>query len=141
MDPVSALGVAAAACQLAEQVLMISDGLYQYFKEVKQSPKLSRELRQEVLLLSDVLENLRSAFPAEMYVKSLSGPRNTSMNDLIEEFEAVVKKMADRMKIEESGISWKRLRWPFDQKENEKYLEKFERFKSIFQLALQTIQK
>ena len=141
MDPVSAIAVAAAACQLTEQVSKISGGLYRYFEKVKDAPKLSRELRREALLLSDVLEDLRSALPIETHVKSLSKPQNTSMRNSVEEFEEVVKKMAERVEVKENGLSWERLRWPFDQKENEMYHEKLARFKSTFQLVLQTIQK
>jgi hypothetical protein len=137
MEPVSALSVAASACQFAEQTLKVSDALIDYFRKVKNAPKLSRELRQEALLLSDVLENLRSVLPGD----SQAGPLPNSLNNTVKEFEDTVKEMAKHVEIKENELSWKRFRWPFDQKDNEKYLEKLERFKNTFQLALQTIQK
>jgi hypothetical protein len=63
------------------------------------------------------------------------------LNDTVKEFEETVKEMAKHVEIKDKKLSCKRLRWPFDQKDNERYLEKLERFKNIFQLALQTIQK
>ena len=137
MDPASALGVAAAATQFAEQVLIISDGLYQFFKNVKNAPKLSRELRKEALLLSDTLENLRSVFSSH---HSSTLPKSRLLPELLQGFEEMMKEMVAKVEIKEGEISRKRLTWPFTQKENEKYLTKLERFKSSFQLALQTLQ-
>jgi len=138
MDPVSALSVAAAAAQFAEQVLIISERLYQFFKTVKNAPKLSRELRQEALLLSDTLENLRSVFTAPDASKALR--KASPSADLLQGFEETIKQIAARVEIKEGEASWKRLVWPFTQKENEDYLAKLERFKSSFQLALQVLQ-
>jgi len=137
MDPVSALSVAAAAAQFAEQVLIISERLYQFFKTVKNAPKLSRELRQEALLLSDTFENLRSVFTAHA---SKALQKASPSADLLQGFEETIKQIAARVEIKEGEASWKRLVWPFTQKENEDYLAKLERFKSSFQLALQVLQ-
>jgi hypothetical protein len=139
MDPVSALGIAAAASQFGEQVLIISDGLYQYFKTVKNAPKLSRELRQEALILSDTLENLRPLFSIQDPCNSLS-KTGTSTSELIQEFQKTIKAMAAKIEIKDGEASWKRLTWPFTRKENEDYLKKLERYKSSFQTALQTLQ-
>ena|SRR5271163_690043 len=138
MDPVTALGVAAAASQLAEQVLAISDTLYHVFKSIKNAPKQSRELRQEALLLSDVMANLRYVLLAQKQSPSL--PKASPSAELLKDFEETIAEMAKGIEIKDGEISWKRLAWPFTQKENEKYLSKFDRYKSSFQLALQTLQ-
>ena len=140
MEPVTALGVAAAASQFAEQALAISDRLYHYFKNIKNAPKLSRELRKEAFLLSDVLENLSSVFSEEKRRESgltKSGPSP----ELIKELQETMAAMAGRVEIKDGEVSWRRAVWPFTQKENEFYLSKLERFKSSFQLALQTLQR
>jgi len=138
MDPVTALGVAAAASQFAEQVLKLSDYLYDLFKSINNAPKQSRELRQEALLLSDVLANLRSLLSSEKQTASL--PKASPSAELVKEFEETIAEIAKRVEIKDGEISWKRLGWPFNQKENEKYLSKLERYKSSFQLALHTLQ-
>jgi len=144
MDPVSALGVASAACQFTQLAGHVADNLFQYTRKVKNAPKLSQELRTEALLVSDVLENLQSALPANMPSAESPSPNNDSgtlVTSTVKEFAKTIKEIAGRIEIKENELSWKRLKWPFTQKENESYLQKLERFKNTFQLILQTIQK
>jgi len=140
MDPVSALGVAAAACQFAGLTANVADGLYSYYRKVRQAPKLSKELRKEALLLSDVLEDLKSTLPADVPIHSPSSPSG-ALSNIVNEFAESIKKMAERIEINDRELSLKRLKWPFTQEENETYFKKLERFKSSFQLVLQTVQK
>jgi hypothetical protein len=95
-------------------------------------------LRQEALLLSDVLANLRYVLSAEKHSSSL--PKASPSAELLKDFEQTIAEMAKRVEIKDGEISWKRLGWPFTQKETEKYLSKLDRYKSSFQLALQTLQ-
>src|SRR5215471_9299162 len=60
MDPVSALGVAAAAVQFAGDALYISNSLAQFILNVKKAPKKSQELKSEILFVSRILEDLKS---------------------------------------------------------------------------------
>jgi hypothetical protein len=138
MDPVTALGVAGIAAQFAEQAVKIFDRLYQYSKSVKNAPAKSRELRQELLLLSDLLENLASVFSKQK--KSNVLPNASKYTDLLQEFKETMAEMAEKAEISEGEVSLKRLAWPFKQKDNENYLAKAERFKSLFQLALQRLE-
>jgi len=138
MDRATALGVAAAAGQFAEQALKISDCLYHYFKSVKNAPAKSRELRQEALLLSDVLETLIGLFAAQNQPSIL--PNASKYAATLKEFQETMAEMADKIEIKKGKFSFKRLAWPFSEKENENYLAKMERFKSSFQLALQALQ-
>jgi hypothetical protein len=138
MDPATALGVAAAATQFAEQAVMIFDCLYQYSKSVKNAPAKSRELRQELLLLSDLLENLASVFSKQN--KSPVLPNASKYSDLLQDLKETMTEMAEKAEITAGKISLKRLVWPFKQKDNEKYLAKVERFKTLFHLALQRLE-
>ena len=138
MDPVSALGVAAAALQFSEQAIIISDSLYQYYKSVKNAPAKSRELRVEALLLSDVLETLTDVFSTQSTSSVL--PKAGKYADMLKEFSETTAEMAEKVELKKGKLSFKRLQWPFTEKENEKYLAKLERFKSSFQLALQALE-
>jgi hypothetical protein len=140
MDPVSALNVAGVGCQLAGQMVSLCDTLYDYFRKVKHAPKLSREVRQEALLLSDVLENLRVLLPADVSVPSHRIVTTTVFMDTMDEFTETINEMSHRLEIKDKLFSMKRLQWPFEQSENERYFKKLERFKNTFQLALQAIQ-
>jgi hypothetical protein len=138
MDPVTALGIAGTAVQLVEQTLRISDCLYQYFKSVKNAPAKSRELRQEALLLSDVLETLAALFSAQNKPTVL--PNSGKYADVLQEFKETMAEMAKKVEIKKGKLSFKRLAWPFNERENEKYLARMERFKGSFQLAVQALQ-
>lgn len=138
MDPVTALGVAGTAAQFAEQAAKIFDRLYQYSKSVKNAPAKSRELRQELLLLSDLLENLASVFSKQN--KSNVLPNASKYADLLQEFKETMVELAEKAEISDGEVSLKRMVWPFKQKDNEDYLAKMERFKSLFQLALQRLE-
>lgn len=137
MDPVTAVGVAAAALQLSEQAINISDSLYQYFKSVKNAPAKSRELRLEALLLSDVLETLADVFSAQS--ASNVSPKAGKYGDMLKEFSETAAEMVKKVELKKGKLSIQRLQWPFTEKENEKYLAILERFKSSFQLALQAL--
>lgn len=139
LDPVSAISVAASACQFAEQTTKLFNALNDYFSKLRNAPELSRELRKEAFLLSDVLAELGSSFSADDQDNSL--PKTKEVTDMIKEFEETIKAMAERVEIKDKEISLKRFQWPFEQRESEKYLRKLERFKTTFQLALQTRQK
>ena len=138
MDPVTALGVAGTAAQFAEQAAKIFDRLYQYSKAVENAPAKSRELRQDLLLLSDLLENLASVFSKQKNSTVL--PNTGKYAELLKEFTDTMAELADKVEISKGEVSLKRLVWPFKQKDNEKYLARMERFKSLFQLALQHLQ-
>lgn len=57
----------------------------------------------------------------------------------VSELAQVVSEMGNRIEVKR-GDMWKRLTWPFDEKENLAYLSKLERFKGTFTLALQIIE-
>jgi hypothetical protein len=134
MDPVSALGVAAGAAQFADMTANVFMSLFKYFQTVKRSPKLSKQLREEVSLIHKVLEDLKST------LENIDTPTTYSFNDIVEEFSLTMKDMERRIEVKKDEVV-KRFIWPFTQKENEEYLSKLERYKTTFTLALNTIQR
>jgi hypothetical protein len=136
MDPVTAVSVAAAACQFAEQMVAVCDEIFDYIQKVKGAPKLARKLHREAILLSGVLENLYSALGRKAAILQ----KADILPEIVKELEETLEELSERLKIEDNELSWKRLRWPFDQKNSENLFEKLERFKNTFQLALQIIQ-
>jgi Fungal N-terminal domain of STAND proteins len=129
MDPVSAVGVAAGAAQLAGQAKDIVCNMWQYFEAVKNAPKRSQELRQEMSNLADLLESLEDVLNSPT-----SSPLFTN-SDPVEEFVEMLDTLTARVAAPKSkGI--RRLKWPFTQEENKRLLSKMERYKSTFNLAL-----
>ena len=139
MDPVLAFGIAAGVAQFAELAAKVSQSLFEYLQSVKQAPKLSLELQQEACVISLLLKELKSA------LESMNDLNITS--ELSENFKFVVVEFSETMIDMESravmrkGELMKRLKWPFTDKGNEKYLERLERYKSTFTLALTIIQR
>lgn len=112
--------------------------LFDYWQKVKAAPKLSKELQQEAFLVSNVLIDLREALA--------SAPNNTrshrttsALTDTATEFGKLMVEMFSCIEVKKDEVL-KRLKWPLDQKENENYLSKLERFKATFILVLRMIQ-
>jgi len=137
MDPISAFGVAGGAVQFLDLATNVFLGLFNYFQSVTQAPKLSHELQQEAFLISTILRDLKSI------IESTNNPTTeseTRLNDTIEEFVNTMTDIQRRIAVKDSDII-KRLKWPFTEKENEKYLSRLERYKNAFMLALNCVQR
>src|SRR5579862_5841752 len=109
MDPVTATGVTAAAAQFVGLALSVSTTLTQYWRAVKYAPKRSRELKQELLLVSDLLGDLKSVIetvPPDVL------STNVALKSSADEFGEVIKDMADCIEVHKVDFK-KRLKWPF----------------------------
>jgi hypothetical protein len=132
MDPVSAFGVAAAATQLAGQAKDIVSSMWNYYEAVKKAPKNSRELRQEMGVLADLLSSLEETVGAP----SAMGELPTSVSLAVNEFSDTLNELKARVAEPQTKGVVKRLKWPFKQDENSNYLSKIERYKGMFTMAL-----
>lgn len=129
MDPLSALGAAASIAQLAGVAKDIVSNMWQYFEAIKNAPKHSKEVRQEMAILSDVLYSLDEALnlPSCKSLFTNSAP--------FDEFLDMLNHLRARVAIPQTqGVG--RLRWPFNEYENKKWLDRIERYKATFSLAL-----
>jgi hypothetical protein len=111
-------------------------GLLEYCQSVKRAPEKSNELRAELLLVSDVLKDLETNM--QLMIATQRADRLTSFKEALRHFADILKAM--NRKIPEKPDLIQRLKWPFSQRENEAYLSKVERFKSIFTLFLSSSQ-
>lgn len=59
MDPVTAIGLAASAAQLGDYTISIARSILRYTSEVKEAPGWSAELRNELLIMSGILQNVK----------------------------------------------------------------------------------
>lgn len=125
MDPASAIGLAASVAQLAGLAKDIVANMWQYFDAVKNAPKRSEELRQEMANISTLLDSLDDLSPERIFTD----------NAPLDEFLAILKELKDRVaepKIKGVG-RWK---WPFTQDENKRLLSRIERYKTILNFAV-----
>lgn len=126
MDSLSVVGL---AIQLAEFSATVFKALFEYFQCVKDAPAKSEAVQQELLAVSLVLKNIASEGDEQIL-------RGVALN----RFGALLNEIQSRTSLQK-GLTMKRLKWPFTQKENEKYLSELERYKSTFTLALVTRQR
>jgi len=138
MDPATAFGIAAGVAQFVDLAVNVSLCLSTYIQTVIYAPKRSRELQQEACLVSLILEKLKSTLGTINNTKLAMDLTNT-LNDTIDEFSKTLIAMENH--VVKDGQFIQRLKWPFTEKENEKYLSSLERSKITFTLALTIIQR
>ena len=135
MDPVTALSVAAAAAQFAEQGAEVYFGLLKYFKSVAHAPERSVELQTEALLISTVLKELKST------LKDIKYHSDEPLNDLVADFSKTMSELESRLVVIEDNEWIKRLKWYFTEKKINEYLSKFKKYRETFAMALSIIQR
>ena len=138
MDPLSALAIATSTTQFLEQTITVIQGLYDYWKTVSEAPQRSRQLQAEIIQVSNVLADLQSAL--QSIPKDVQLPKTIkSLSETSKEFVKVMNEMASGIEVQKKQFG-KRLKWPFDERQNKKYLSKVEAFKGIATLALNIVQ-
>ena len=123
MDPVSAVGLAASAAQLAGLAKDIVANMWRYFEAVKDAPKNAEQLRQEVGHLSTLLDRFDDKSLESLFTDKTP----------LDEFLEILKEL--RVAPRETKGS-RRLKWPFTQDQNKRLLDRIERYKASFNLAL-----
>ena len=109
-------------------------GLHAYYGDVAKAPEQVMRLRQELGTVLAIVDTLK-----ETIEHSPSGFQGTQkqLEEALQEFERVLKEMEARVQ-EDQGKGVSRLLWPFRNESNKKYLDRIERCKSSFILALNT---
>lgn len=132
MDPISALGLAASAAQVAEYAGNVFINLYRYCQEVKDAPALSAELRDEVAITLSLLNALPSLLSSR---SSLSSAHVSALKTALAGFRRTLEKLENAVQPQATtGVQ--KLKWPFSKDKNERLIAKIERYKVAFGLAL-----
>lgn len=100
--------------------------------------KTSLELKEEVLLVQELLENLTDILDSSP--SPIPTARLSRLHAAIIQVGGVIEAMAERTSVRKGDIV-KRFKWPFSEKENGDYLLKLGRFKSTVLLALSIEEK
>ena len=108
--------------QTTNAVALVFTLVSKYAQSIKNPPKGSVELRNELLLISDLLEalELKSQFPTAP--EALEG-----LGHLVENLGVIINKMQGELL---SQRKYRSIGWPFTSKENEVFLSNLESFKS-----------
>ena len=133
MDPVTILSAVSAAAQLAGSTASIGLKLYSFYFKVKDAPKKSQELCEEISDLSTVMENLSQTLTA----LGNSEIDNVISIDSLEKYSQFLEEVRSRVHLDKGDIK-KRVKWPLSIKDNEELISKAERHKTTFTLALGT---
>jgi hypothetical protein len=138
MDPLSALAIASSTAQFLGQTIKVIQGLYGYCQTAYEAPRRSRELQAEVIQVSNVLMDLQSALKS--IPEDAQFPKTIKLlSESSTEFTQVMNEMASRIEVQQRNLG-KRLKWPFNEKQNNKYLSKVEAFKQTATLSLSIVQ-
>lgn len=131
MDVLSSM---ASISQLADLTASIFVDLFEYYRAVKQPPKCSVELRNELQNMSCLLDQMKEHFTDDSEALD-SHHVLESMKHCTREFEKLLQAMGNRIRREKTQ-GFQRLIWPFSSSENREFLARIERYKTIFNLAL-----
>jgi hypothetical protein len=134
MDPVSAVGIAINFQQLAVYALLVSSKLWDYILEVKDAPARSKQLRDEIQLISATLQSL-ACIREEDTTQSLSHQLRKAAVDCTDMLNNLETRVAA-----ECTQGYRRLIWPIDKAFIDRALKRIERSKATFNLALQVYQ-
>ena len=135
MDPVS---VASGVAGLITLALQVSDNLYQYIKAVSERAKNAKELHSELLLLGEVLSQLRDFLNSEQ-AKGSMFDEHSVLQRSISECKARVERIGDKIKPKEGNKlsrAFDHLVWPFKQEQVLQMMENLRRFRSTFEFAV-----
>jgi hypothetical protein len=125
IDPVSAIGLTASAAQLAGLAKDVVGNMWTYFDAVKNAPKLSEQLRQEMAHISTLLDSMDETFIGSVFTDKAP----------LDEFLAILEELNSRVAARKTkGLG--RWKWPFTQEENKQLISRIDRYKTTFLLAL-----
>jgi len=135
MDGVS---VASGIAGLITLAITVTGTLTEFVTAIRDKPKNVKELHDELLLLGEVLSQLRD-FLAEEEAKGRSFSRNSVLQKAITDCYARIERIGDKLKPTEGGKiarALDRMKWPFEQKDVLQMVENLRRFTHTFQFAV-----
>jgi hypothetical protein len=135
MDPVSAVGLAASAIQLADVAARVFIALFQYYRRVKEAPATAEALRNELQNLSTIVDAMTRHFDTRDKGDQVATSPLGFLGSSIKETERLLLHMEHRVK-EENARNVKRLKWPFTETENKSLVSQIQRYTAHLTLAL-----
>jgi hypothetical protein len=120
MDSLSAVGLGTNIVNMIELTSRIFNALLQYCHCVKRAPLKSKEIRDELLVLSDILKEL-DLITGDTNERYTDHQGVAALKKSLDECFGLLKEMDERVTVENADII-RRIKWPFNEKENEDYL-------------------
>jgi Fungal N-terminal domain of STAND proteins len=127
-----AVGFVASVAQLADLAVKVFGDLHRYYHGVKNAPVRAKELREElggILRVVETLKDVLSDTPSKIGISS------ETLVGVVDQFTETLLDMEKQVDAERAkGI--RRMKWPFNEHEIQEVIDKIERFKNTFNLAL-----
>jgi hypothetical protein len=138
MDPVTIIGLVAASAQLVDQAASLIKSLSGLYNDVKDAPTQAATLFKEMSTMMDVVTLLKlrlDKFP-ERIPKTEQDPITKLLDDLNE----LLQEMLERCDPKQVRGFMRRLKWPFQMKDTDQYIERIRRQTESLILVLQNEQ-
>jgi hypothetical protein len=110
----------------------VGKSLYEYYGNVAEAPAQALRLRQELGTIIAILNTLKDSLECS---PTLFQGSEKALEEALVQFKVLLKEMEARIQ-DEKARGFARLKWPFKEETNKDYLDKIERHKSSFILAL-----
>lgn len=130
LDIVSTIGLLASADQLAIAAVTILTNLNTYYQHVRNADARAADLRKELLSLADTLND-----SSDLFERNTALLECNTIANVFEEIRTLLNELLERTTPKETK-GFRKLLWPFKEKENGEILFKIERFKSKLSLSL-----
>ena len=135
MDVISLSSGIAGLITLA---LQVSGIIANYVSAVKEGPKNIEELKEELILLGEVLSQLQDFLHDEKH-KGRSFDSNSVLQSAFSSCKRRIERIGDKLKPPDGGKISRmvdRLKWPFESKEVDKMINNLRCYGQTFQFSL-----
>lgn len=124
MDPGTGIQLAASAAELIELAFKVFMNLYKYYRNVKDAPARSIELRLELDGLLDLLTSAQQIFE-----RNRDSYFRTSLPQQLSDLRNLLNQLYSKTNPQDVA-GYRRLRWPFQDHENAEIISKLEKHKT-----------
>ena len=141
MELVQPLGLIEGIGCLADLSARVFHGLFDLLRDVSRPPRLSKEFRDEALLLSDVLQRLKSTMKSiPTTLPSTGETSRAALQEAVSQSKTMLETIASDIRCEEGVHEGRRL-WTFTHTENAEYVAKLRGFKDTFTSILNATER
>lgn len=124
MDPSTGIQLAASAVQLVDMAFKVFTHLYQYYRDVRDAPSRSEDVRRQLDALMDILNDVQ-----ELFERNQNTTFSPAISKELSTLHRLLTELALRSTPKET-TGFRKLHWPFQEKENIDIINKIERCKA-----------
>jgi|SRR5947207_3335400 len=121
MDPVTVVSLVASVAEIAFGVFI---NLNKFYRKVRDAPRQSKELREELDSLVDILADLQEALDKGLHTKGQEALRKE-----LEKMDCSLNDLHRRTIPKSTNYFIRRMQWPLLQEETARIIKKIEYFK------------